>query len=120
MGNSPPILMTSAASAALAPAATRTEAVIRRTAAGIIRIGLPLGACFGIGGGRRRPLLADPAGADRRQYRGVRTRSATNRAAKSGRPGGLRREGRLMRRKARRYSPVSASLFSCHAAFPPH
>ena len=76
-------------------------------------------ACFGIGWGLRRPLLVDPAGADRRPYRGVRTRSATNRAAKSGRPEGLRREGCLMRRKARRYSPVSASLFSCHAAFAP-
>src|SRR5215470_17205075 len=68
-------------------------------------------ACFGIGWGLRRPLLADPAGADRGPYRGVRTRSATNRAAKSGRPEVMRREGRLMRRKARRYSPISASLY---------
>jgi len=30
------------------------------------------------------PDLADPAGADRRPYRGVRRRSATNRAVKSG------------------------------------
>jgi len=30
------------------------------------------------------PDLADPAGVDRRPYRGVRTRSATNRAVKSG------------------------------------
>src|SRR5262249_43342491 len=30
------------------------------------------------------PDLADPAGADRRPYRWVRTRSATNRAVKSG------------------------------------
>src|ERR1051326_2944762 len=80
---------------------------------------MALGACFGIGWGLHQPLLADPAGADRRPYRGVRTRSATNWAAKSGPPAGLRREGRLMRRKARRYSPVSASLFSCHPAFAP-
>src|SRR5215471_20663801 len=54
-------------------------------------------------------ILVDPAGADRRAYREIRSRSATNRAPKLARPSGLNDGRRLMRWPDCQYSPILAA-----------